>query len=443
MEYAFLFFKHKFPLFCTMQSLIVMKFGGASVKDANAVKNVASILKQHPQRPLIFVVSAMGKTTNNLVELAELSRAYKKQEALAQYQKIKDFHFSIIDELFQKDTKHTVYQEVEAYFTEIQEVIQGITLLREFPFHLHDRIVSFGELISATIVTAYLNKIGLKTEFYDARKIIKTTSLAGGSEVLWEHTQKKVKETFLPFPEHICCVTGYIASNLENQTTTLGREGSDYTAAILSNILEASEMRIWKDVDGVLNADPRRYTNTYVYPQLTYQQAVEMSYYGASVIHPRTIKPLENKHIPLRVKCFLNTELEGTVIQAPKHITQPPKHHAIIDKFNQILLTITPKDFSFVMEKHVDEIVSAITHAKLKVSLSQNTALSYIICADNNHEQIADFINELSEKFDIQKQDKVYLKTYLFLTERLADEEFFKAILIQRNGSTAQMVIPE
>lgn len=426
-----------------MQSLIVMKFGGASVKDASAVKNVASILAQHPQRPLIFVVSAMGKTTNNLVELAELSRTYKKDEALAQYQKIKDFHFSIIDELFEKDTHHNVYQQVENYFTEIQEVIQGITLLREFPFHLHDRIVSFGELISATIVTAYLNQTGLSTQFYDARKFIKTTSLAGGSEVLWEHTHKKVKETFLPFPEHICCVTGYIASNLENQTTTLGREGSDYTAAILSNILEASEMRIWKDVEGVLNADPRRYPNTHVYSQLTYQQAVEMSYYGASVIHPRTIKPLENKHIPLRVKCFLNTQLEGTLIQSPKHITQPPKQHAVIDKFNQILLTITPKDFSFVMEKHIDEIVSAITHAKLKVSLSQNSALSYLICADNNPEQVADFINELSEKFDIQKQDKVYLKTYLFLTERLADEEFFKAVCIQRTGTTVQMVIPE
>jgi len=426
-----------------MQSLIVMKFGGASVKDADAVKNVASVLAQHPQRPLIFVVSAMGKTTNNLVELAELSRAYKKDETFAQYEKIKNFHFSIIDELFEQDTHHNVYTEVEKYFVEIQEVIQGITLLKEFPFHLHDRIVSFGELISATIVTAYLNKTGLKTQFYDARKLIKTTSLAGGSEVLWEHTQKNVKEAFLPFPEHICCITGYIASNLENQTTTLGREGSDYTASILSNILEASEMRIWKDVEGVLNADPRRYTNTYVYPQLTYQQAVEMSYYGASVIHPRTIKPLENKNIPLRVKCFLNPQLEGTLIQSPKHITTPPKHHAIIDKFNQILLTITPKDFSFVMEKHIDEIVSAITHAKLKVSLSQNSALSYFICADNNPEQVADFINELSEKFEIQKQDKVYLKTYLFLTERLADEEFFKAVFIQRSGTTAQMVIPE
>lgn len=426
-----------------MQPLIVMKFGGASVKDAQAVKNVASILAQHPQRPLIFVVSAMGKTTNNLVELAELSRAYKKEEAFTQYEKIKQFHFSIIDELFEKNTENSVYTEVEEYFREIQDVIQGITLLKEFPFHLHDRIVSFGELISATIVTAYLNQTGLKTQFYDARKFIKTTSLAGGSEVLWEQTQKKVKETFLPFPEHICCVTGYIASNLENQTTTLGREGSDYTASILSNILEASEMRIWKDVDGVLNADPRRYSNTYVYPQLTYQQAVEMSYYGASVIHPRTIKPLENKQIPLRVKCFLNTQLEGTLIQSPKHITVPPSHYAVIDKFHQVLLTITPKDFSFVMEKHVDEIVSAITHAKLKVSVSQNSALSYIICADNNPEQVADFINELGEKFEVQKQDKVYLKTYLFLNERLPDEEFFKAILIQRSGTTAQMVIPE
>ncbi|MDW8345883.1 MAG: aspartate kinase [Bacteroidia bacterium] len=426
-----------------MSSLIVMKFGGASVKDAQAVRNVANILAQHPQRPLIFVVSAMGKTTNNLVELAELSRKYKKEEALTQYQKIRDFHFSIIDNLFEKNTTHAVYEEVEKYFTEIQEVIQGITLLREFPFHLHDRIVSFGELISATIVTAYLNQVGLKTQFYDARRIIKTTSLAGGSEVLWEHTQKMVKQTFLPFPEHICCVTGYIASNLENQTTTLGREGSDYTAAILSNILEASEMCIWKDVEGVLNADPRRYTNTQVYPQLTYQQAVEMSYYGASVIHPRTIKPLENKQIPLRVKCFLDTSLEGTLIQSPRHITSPPKSHAIIDKFNQILLTITPRDFSFVMEKHIDEIATAMTHAKLKANLSQNSALSYYICADNNPEQIADFINELSENFEVRKQERVYLKTYLFLTERLADEEFFKAILIQRSGTTAQMVIPE
>ncbi|MCS7029626.1 MAG: aspartate kinase [Bacteroidia bacterium] len=426
-----------------MSKLIVMKFGGASVKDAQSVRNVAHILSQHPERPLIFVVSAMGKTTNNLVELAELSRKYKKEEALQQYQKIRDFHFSIINELFENNTTHSVYQEVEKYFTEMQEVIQGIALLREFPFHLHDRIVSFGELISATIVTAYLNEIGLKTQFYDARKIIKTTSLAGGSEVLWEQTQKNVKETFLPFPEHICCVTGYIASNLENQTTTLGREGSDYTAAILSNILEASEMHIWKDVEGVLNADPRRYPNTQVYPQLTYQQAVEMSYYGASVIHPRTIKPLENKQIPLRVKCFLNTSLEGTLIQAPKYITIPPKQYAVIDKFNQILLTITPKDFSFVMEKHIDEIATAITHAKLKANLSQNSALSYYICADNNPEQVADFINELSENFQVQKQDRVYLKTYLFLTERLPDEEFFKAILIQRSGTTAQMVIPE
>lgn len=422
---------------------LVMKFGGASVKDAEAVKNVAAILAQHPQRPLIFVVSAMGKTTNNLVELAELSRAYKKEHAFNQYQKIKDFHFNILNQLFENDTTHQIYSQIEEYFTEIQEVIQGITLLKEFPFHLHDRIVSFGELLSTTIVTAYLNKIGLKTQFYDTRKIIKTTSLAGGSEVLWEQTQKNIKQTFLPFPEHLCCVTGYIASNLENQTTTLGREGSDYTAAILSNVLEASEMCIWKDVEGILNADPRRYPNTHVYPQLTYQQAVEMSYYGASVIHPRTIKPIENKQIPLRVKCFLDPTLQGTLIQSPKHITIPPKQHAIIDKFNQILLTITPKDFSFVMEKHIDEIVSALTHAKLKVNLSQNSALSYSICADNNPEQVADFINELSEKFHIQKQDKVYLKTYLFLTERLADEEFYKAIYIQRSGTTAQMIIPE
>ncbi|MBP6720703.1 MAG: aspartate kinase, partial [Bacteroidia bacterium] len=284
----------------------VMKFGGASVKDAEAVRNVSRIIGQFlPQNRLVIVISAMDKTTNHLEKLAWLARDCREVDTWEQFEKIKAFHFGMIDLLFGTD-RSEVRSQVEAYFTEIERICRGILLLNEFPNRTYDRIVAFGELLSACILSHFLAQDGHKVALTDARQIIKTDASYTQASVIASLTNENLQKIVLPlFDHHDVVVTqGFIASSTEGKVTTLGREGSDYTASIFAQGLNAESVTVWKDVEGILNGDPRIESDTVKLDALSYERAVEMTFYGASVIHPKTIKPIRNAGIPLYVKCF-------------------------------------------------------------------------------------------------------------------------------------------
>jgi aspartate kinase len=331
----------------------IFKFGGASVKDANAVKNVASILTRFPNEKIIVVISAMGKTTNALERLTD-AFFYKKEDTAAVLSEVKDYHLSILNELF-PDPSHSVYTEIHNSFVELEWALE------DDPTHNYDceydQIVSMGELISTRIVAAYLNQSEVKCQWRDVRDFIKTDNTYREGKVDWAETEKCIQE-LLPASfrneNKIVVTQGFLGVTSENFTTTLGREGSDYTAAIMAYCTNAESVTIWKDVPGVLNADPKWFDQTVLIPQLTYQDAIELTYYGATVIHPKTIKPLQNKKIPLYVRSFVEPEKEGTKIHKTNSALPTP---CFIFKVNQVLLSISPKDFSFIVEENLGDII--------------------------------------------------------------------------------------
>ncbi|MEL7340449.1 MAG: aspartate kinase, partial [Bacteroidota bacterium] len=292
-----------------------MKFGGASVKDAAAIRNAAEIIVQHQEHALLVVISAMDKTTNHLENLAYLARDGKETEAKEQFEKIKRFHLEIVKDLF-ADKDAEVKAKVEAFLEKIDRIVSGILMLEEFPPRTYDRIVSFGELLSTTIVAGYLNHIEKEAVWIDARDYLKTDANYRQAGVIWSLTEANIRTQVMSLARQgrALITQGFIGSTTDGKTTTLGREGSDYTASIFAHCLNASSLIVWKDVPGILNGDPRIMLETIKIDNLSYEEAVEMTFYGASVIHPKTIKPIFNKRIPLRVKCFLDVSLPGTVI---------------------------------------------------------------------------------------------------------------------------------
>ena len=320
----------------------VFKFGGASVKDADGIKNLAKIIELNKDKQLLIVVSAMGKTTN---ALEDLTKAYADQRPDIQqiFGNIKNYHQNILLQLFE-DENHPVYDEIENSFVEIDWIIEDEPH-DEFDF-IYDQLVSMGELISTKIVNAYLNHVGIKSKWLDARSFIHTDNSYREGNVDWNKTCKSIEKNIPQVIQDQVAVTqGFIGGTSENFTTTLGREGSDYTAAIFAACLNAEAVTIWKDVPGVLNADPKLFPDTIKYEELSYREALEMTFYGATVIHPKTIKPLQNAKIPLMVKPFLSPLESGTCIQESQvKITQP----AIILKNNQVLLTVSTPDLSFI-----------------------------------------------------------------------------------------------
>ncbi|MCB0639511.1 MAG: aspartate kinase [Lewinella sp.] len=377
------------------KALKVFKFGGASIKDADAIRNVANILTHFREHPLLIVVSAMGKTTNALEKVVE-AHAAQSGEAQAKLDEIKQFHFALCRELL--GDQHEVYSHINDLFVAVDWVLEEEP--HENYDYMYDQIVSVGELVSSRIVTAFLEARDLPTQWLDARDVILTDDIFREGWVQWEQTLERTDRIVKPMLEQdgFVLTQGFIGGTTENFTTTLGREGSDYSAAIFSFCLDAESMTIWKDVPGVLTADPRLFEHVTKLERLSYKEAIEMTYYGAKVIHPKTIKPLQNKSIPMHVKSFINPMEEGTLISSDVEDTYPPM---VAVETNQALCHISTRDFSFVAEHHISRMFNLIADMRLQVNMMQNTAISFNVCFNDTDDKVDRFAKLLEDDFKV------------------------------------------
>lgn len=419
----------------------VFKFGGASVKDAESVKNVLGILSHFRNEQLVIVVSAMGKMTNALEKV--VSAYYNGESNIQQYVgDVKNYHLEIIDQLgFKKD--HAIYEALDNAIVEINWILEEEPG-RGYGF-AYDQIVSQGELISTKIVSAYLNEHGCRNEWLDIRDVLQTDNTYREGKVEWDITEKLIKRRIpeLLNKNKLVITQGFIGATSENFTTTLGREGSDYTAAILSYCLDATEMVVWKDVPGVLSADPKFYGDAVKLQQIGYLDAIELTYYGATVIHPKTIKPLENKNIPLSVRSFKAPKEAGTTIW--NYAETKPSIPSFIFKDNQILLSIAAKDFSFIAEDNLSKIFGTFAKHGVKINLMQNSAVSFSVCLDNDAFKIPALIEELSGDYKVRYNENLRLITVRHYYPSTIDQlTKGKAILLeQRSRNMAQVVLKE
>jgi len=423
------------------KAIQVFKFGGASVKDVEAIKNVANILQTYKDKSLVIIVSAMGKTTNALEKIVEAYFQKDTAQAMTLLADIKTAHYQIMANLFGK--KHEVFSMVNDIFVEIEWVLEDE--VQDSYDYIYDQIVSVGELVSSKIVATYLCDQGLSTAWLDTRDVILTDDTFREARVNWEQTQQRAqKQVPTLLEKHQFVLTqGFIAGNNENQTTTLGREGSDFTAAIYSFCLNATSMSIWKDVPGILTADPRLFDNVTLINRLSYKEAIEMTYYGAKVIHPKTIKPLQNKNIPLYVKSFIEPAGEGTMIDDETDVIEYPP--VIVVERNQCLLHISTKDFSFVAEWHLSHLFKLFNEHRIKINMMQNMAISFSVCATNKPDRIKDLMDALRDDFKVVKDENLELITVRnYKEEMLKDLIQDKIVLFEeRIRKTIQMVIKE
>lgn len=412
----------------------IFKFGGASVKDADSVKNLAQVLKLFPADELIVVVSAMGKTTNALEKLAE-DYYYTKGNSRQILSEVKKYHFDIVEQIF-TDKTHAIYNEINNSFVELDWVIEGVPS-QTFD-HVYDQIVCMGEIISTKIVSAYLNTIGITNKWEDVRDYIKTDDTFREGVVNWELTESLSRS--LLKRKQIIVTQGFIGGTSENYTTTLGREGSDYTAAILAYCTNAESVTIWKDVPGVLNADPKWFDDTQLIEQLSYLDAIELAYYGATVIHPKTIKPLQNKNIPLYVRSFINPEAKGTVI-SDEQLTLPVP--CFIFKVNQVLLSISPKDFSFIVEQNLSDIFKLFADNGVKINTMQSTAISFSVCVNIHEHKTSQLVKKLQENYRVLYNDGLELITIRYYNQATIDRVTAgKKILLEvKSRYTVQLVV--
>lgn len=418
-------------------TLKVFKFGGASVKDAEGYRNVGAILKKFGDEKIVVVVSAMGKTTNALEEVVKSYYA-RDGRANALLEGIRQGHEHLIRELFENPA--------EALDDLNDSIVQLDWILEEEPHedydYAYDQVVSVGEILSSQILASYVKSLGIAARWLDVRDIILTDNTYRDARIQWESTQKNARDKILPMLGEVSHVItqGFIGSTSENFTTTLGREGSDYTAAILSYCLDASSMHIWKDVPGVLTGDPRLFDEVIKLPRLSYKEAIEMTYYGAKVIHPKTIKPIQNKQIPLYVRPFLDPASEGTIISDEKELSYPP---VIVIEPDQALLHISTNDFSFVAEHHLSMIFSLLAKYRLKVNMMRNTAISFSVCVNNIADRIRKFEEALGSEFKMVTDTGLELVTIRHFNEDvLKDMKKNKLILFEeRLQDTVQMVV--
>ena len=395
----------------------VFKFGGTSIKDANNIKRIAEILIKYASEDLVVVFSAMGKITNMLEEVVE-DYMQKNGQAEDKLQLVKDFHAHLLGELF--ESNHAIYNEVNNLFVEIEWVLEDEPNL-DYAFN-YDQIVSVGELLSTKIMSAYLNENGFENSWVDVRDIIRTDNKYRNAKIDWEQTISSCKENLNSFP---ITTQGFIGCTSENFTTTLGREGSDFTAAILAFSLDAEQVIIWKDVDGVLNADPRFFEETEQLMSIPFEEAIELAYYGAKVMHPKTIQPLQKKSIPLEVKSFLNPKKESSIIGDFESIT--PFVPSYIVKENQILISIADKNLSFIVEEHLSSIFSLFSNFGARVNMMQNSAVSFSFCIDNDSHKIPELLDALKKNF------KVYFNENLIMyTIRHYNEDSISKLLINK-----------
>ncbi len=412
----------------------VFKFGGASVKDANGVKNLASVLQKVGFKNTLIVVSAMGKTTNAL-ELVIKNYFENKTEFQNSVETVKTYHNNILLDLFE-NKNHEIFKKIEAFFNELNSIL-NVNKSPDYNF-LYDQVIGFGELISTTIISEYLNVIGLKNNWIDARDYIKTDNYYRRANINWDETQQLISSNF---NKSILNITqGFLGSDANNFTTTLGREGSDYTAAIFAYCLNAESVTIWKDVPGVLNADPRYFEHAQLLNKISYREAIELAFYGASVIHPKTLQPLQGKEIPLFVKSFLNPEASGTKIG--KNVTLEPMIPCFIVKKNQVLISLSSLDFSYIVEENISDIFNLLHLYKMKVDVIQNSAISFSVCVDNIYNNLEKLLHHLKTKFKVTCHENVSLYTIRHYNEKaIIQIEADKTVLLkQLTQETVQVV---
>ncbi len=412
----------------------VFKFGGASIKDASGVKNLASVLKTIGHKNTLIVVSAMGKTTNAL-ELIIKNYFDNKKELQSSIQEVKKYHNEILLDLFE-NVNHQTFRKVTELFDELNDFIKT-NKSPDYNF-VYDQVIGFGELVSTTIISEYLNHIGLNNNWVDVRTQIKTDNYYRRAHVNWKKTQQAIT---LKFNKSILNITqGFLGSDDNNFTTTLGREGSDYTAAIYAYCLNANSVTIWKDVPGVLNADPRYFENAQLLNKISYREAIELAFYGASVIHPKTIQPLQRKEIPLFVKSFLKPEAAGT--QIGKNETLEPMIPCFIVKKGQVLISLSSLDFSYIVEDNISAIFKLLHQYKMKVDVIQNSAISFSVCIDNIYNNLDKLLQHLKAKFKVTCDENVSLYTIRhYNTSAIQQIEAGKTVLLkQLTQETVQIV---
>jgi aspartate kinase len=413
----------------------IFKFGGASVKDAEGVRNLIQVLRETGTEKTFLVVSAMGKMTNAL-EAAVNAYFEDKDAVTPALEAVESFHLEILRELFPSEG-HPVYREVRGLFEEVR----GFLAWNKSPKYafVYDQVVGYGELLSTTIIGQYLREEGIENTLLDIRRFIKTDANYRDARVDWTQTQKEIAA--LSGSSKLFITQGFLGSDENNFTTTLGREGSDYTAAIIAFCLNAESVTIWKDVPGVLNADPRYFEKTRLLNRISYREAIELAFYGASVIHPKTLQPLQRKEIPLYVKSFLNPSNPGT--QVGKGINLDPKIPCFILKRNQVLMKLSSLDFSFIVEENISEIFKLLHDYKMKVDLIQNSAISFSVCFDNRFGQLPGLLQHLKGKYRVKHQEGVSLYTVRhFDSKAIASLLNGRDVLLEQRGKeTVQLVI--
>ena len=411
---------------------VIYKFGGASIKDADSIKNVLEIVQERKIDKLYIIFSAIGKVTNMLEELVDLYASF--QDTSTQLSKIKKFHYNIMDQLFSRDDK--VFEVINNLFIEIEWILEE-EYNSEYDYN-YDQIVSVGELLSTNIMSAYLQKNDCTNTLIDARDIIKTNDNFRSADIDWDLTESSIRTIK---ESDIMITQGFIGCTKQNSTTTLGREGSDFTAAILAYFLDVYELVIWKDVPGILNADPRFFNKTQKFKILPFEEAIELAFYGAKVIHPRTIQPLKKKSIPLTVKSFIDSKSSGTVIKKTNKIE--PAVPSYIVKEDQVLISISDKSLDFIIEKHLSSIFSLFYDNGIRVNMMQNSAVSFSVCVDNDKHKIPNLLDILNKKFDVYYNQDLTLITIRHYTDLIVSD-FLKGrdiILEQRTRSTLQLIM--
>lgn len=413
----------------------IFKFGGASVKDAEGVKNVVEVLHQTGYDNTLLVVSAMGKITNAMEAVVN---AYfdDKAKLFPVIQEAIDYHNAILTDLFENPS-HPVYIQVKKLFDEVH----GFLAWNKSPKYnfVYDQVVGYGELVSTTIISAYLNEVGITNNWLDIRDFIKTNDSYRDVSVNWEKSQERVSQGI--DTKKLNITQGFLGSDDNNFTTTLGREGSDYTAAILAYCLNADSVTIWKDVPGVLNADPRYFEETQLLNNISYREAIELAFYGASVIHPKTIQPLQQKEIPLHVKSFIHPKDAGTTVG--KGVGIEPKVPCFIVKKNQVLMKLSSLDFSFIVEDSISALFKLFHEHKMKVDLIQNSAISFSVCLDNRFGRLQELLQLLKSRFNVTCDEGVSLYTIRHFDEKaIASLQNGREILLEQRGKeTLQMVV--
>ncbi len=426
----------------------VFKFGGASVNSVERIKKMASIVKEYEDEPLIIIISAMGKTTNGLEKVVEAFYAGNKEDALKLFDQVKKYHINHSKYLLVTHFNECLLQ-INDFFTEVEWLLHDKPV-RDFDYY-YDQVVCVGELLSTCIISHFLNESGIPNQWLDVRDLIRTDNNFRDATINWDLTKDKIKGIVVQglemdkssqkpiFTSHIYITQGFIGCTNDNESTTLGREGSDYTAAIFANVLDAESLSIWKDVEGIMNADPKQFPDAILIRELSYTELIEMAFYGAQVIHPKTIKPLQNKNIPLYVKCFLDPTLPGTTIHKSNSKSLPP---IIVIKKNQVLLHLNSQDFSFVGEAPMHKLYLLFNNHKIQPNLIQTRAINVQVCFDDRIEKIESLAADASVFFDVQVEKDLTLLTIRHYHTKIFEELTKEAniVLTQSTKETIQVL---